>query len=108
MVPVFLQEESFCGSAEDCVAEGLVEKTLWPKLLSLERKPAILPADGASLNLVAERCSIVRGGVLDKQKQNHSLRITEESFVSIYNHLPCRLVCSSCVETLNDGEAVHG
>lgn len=68
MVPGCLQEELFFGTVGDCVADGLMEKTLWVEVLSLERKPAIPPADGASLNLVAERCSIVRGGDLDKEK----------------------------------------
>lgn len=68
MVPSCLQEELFFGSVGDCVADGLVEKTFWVEVLSLERKPAILPANGASLNLLAERYSVVRGGVLDKEK----------------------------------------
>lgn len=68
MVPGCLQEESLFGSVGVCLADGLVEKMLCVDALSLERKPAIPPADGASLNLVAERCSIVRGGVLDKEK----------------------------------------
>lgn len=67
MVPGCLQEESFLASVGDCVADGLVEKTLWVEVLSLERKPAIPPADRASLNLLAERWSRVRGGVLERK-----------------------------------------
>lgn len=64
MVPGCLQVESFFNSEGGCVEDCLVEKTLWVEVTSLDRNPAIPPADGESLNLLAERCSRVRGGVL--------------------------------------------
>lgn len=105
MVPGCLQG-ALLGSVADRVDDGLGEETLWVEVTSLERKPAIPPADGASLNLLAERCSRVRGGVLEKERR--LLRIMQEIFLWIYNKLPCCLVASCCVETPDDGEAVRG
>ena len=61
----------------------MVEKRLWVAVTSLERKPAIPPADGESLNLLAERCSRVRGGVLGtrsktEKNQSHSIPSTSD------------------------------
>lgn len=53
MEPVCLHGETFFGSRGGCV-----------EVLSLERKPAIPPADETSLNLLAERYNMLRGGVL--------------------------------------------
>lgn len=60
MVPGCLHVEPFFSS----VGVWVVDKRLWDAVTSLERKPAIPPADGASLNLLAEICSRVSGGVL--------------------------------------------
>lgn len=90
------------------------------EVTSLERKPAIPPADGASLNLLAERCSRVRGGVLGtsckkkKRKKviNHATflyPITNYIFLTIIVFsLPCSLVVSCCVETLDNSKAITG
>ena len=64
MVPGCVHGDSFFSSAGGWVEDWVVERELWVEATSLERKPAIPPADGASLNLLADRCSRVRGGVL--------------------------------------------
>lgn len=64
MVPGCLHVESFFSSEGGWVEDWVVEKRLWVEATSLEKKPAIPPADGASLNLLAEMCSRVRGGLL--------------------------------------------
>lgn len=67
MLPRCLHAES-CFSSEAGGVETLeVAKTLRPGATPAERKPAIPPDDGASLNLLAERCSKVSGGVLETQ-----------------------------------------
>ena len=88
---------------------------------SLDRKPAIPPdpAEGASLNLLAERWSKVRGGVLmmegdrDIEREEGGVKyMTAENWVCFtalrkrVPVLPCRLVVSRRVQTLDDGKAV--
>lgn len=63
MVPGCLHGDSFFGSEDGWMEACVLDKTLWVEVTSLERKPAIPPADGESLNLLAEICSRVRGGV---------------------------------------------
>ena len=64
MVPGCLHGEPFFSSERGWIEDWEGEKTLCDEVTSLQRKPAIPPADGASLNLLAERCSRVKGGVL--------------------------------------------
>jgi hypothetical protein len=48
----------------------------WAEVTSLDRKLAIppAPAEGESLNLLAEMWSRVRGGVLDRKRQKEKVR----------------------------------
>lgn len=63
MVPGCLRGESFFGSEDGWMEVCVLEERAWVEVTSPERKPAIPPAVGASLNLLAEMCSRVRGGV---------------------------------------------
>lgn len=52
----------------------MAEGRVWVEATSLQKKPAIPPADGASANLLAERCSRVSGGLLGTETDTQYCR----------------------------------
>lgn len=83
-------------SPEDSSLPGdaLAGKRAWEEVTSLDRKLAIPPpAEGLSLNLLAERWSRVRAGLLENKTFTYSTRNT--SSVLLYLVFPSNLTCLS-------------